>query len=304
MKEDFEKIVEEGIATKNVNNFGRYSQELCKKYGISERTLYSRFTSVFGKSPKNVIAEKVFPSKDELIALVLDCESSEEVRLSLGLSNRYFVGLYDKYFGVSTFQKARVKILAERLPTPYVPNIDDNISILYSQVLGDGSYDSKRHSIRIQHGIKQVEYLKWKVSLINKAYPKTPSVVSIRTHSQGHEYADWYSTKMGNVDLEVPLTDMVRKLTPLGWFLWYLDDGSLCQNVTICIPNESVANAAKLELTTYGIVSRYDQSGIKLIMCGQENDVKFYKIFCEPFLSIMPRCMKYKVEDIVGRLRI
>ena len=93
MKEDFEKIVEEGIATKNVNNFGRYSQELCKKYGISERTLYSRFTSVFGKSPKNAIAEKVFPSKETLTTLILNCESSEGVRLSLGLSNRYFVGL-------------------------------------------------------------------------------------------------------------------------------------------------------------------------------------------------------------------
>lgn len=300
---DFKRIVKLGIESKDVSVFGQHSVRLCAKYGISEKTLYTRFKSMFGMSPREYIEERIYPTKEELIRFILNSESTEEVRKKTGLSVRKFTGLYDKLLGCSTFQKARVKILVSKRPVKYNPTIEDNYAIIASQVLGDGSYDAKRHSLRIQHGIKQTEYLKWKVSLLNKAYPKTPSEVAIRDHAQGHQYADWYSRHLGNVDVPhlEPWT-LVEKLTPFGWLLWYLDDGCFCQDLEICIPDPRVAAAAITELVSYDIECRYVQSSMKLIMCGQENSVWFYKNLLEPFLEVIPSCVKYKVEDIVGSL--
>lgn len=301
MIDDFKKIVKLGIETKDVSVFGQHSCRLCEKYGISERTLYTRFKSMFGMSPREYIENEIYPTKEEMIRFVLTSESSNEVREKTGLSSRKFTGIYDKYFECSTFQKARVKILANKQPVKYKPTIEDNYALVASQVLGDGSYDAKRHSIRIQHGIKQAEYLKWKVSLFNKAFPKTPCEVVIRDHAQGHQYADWYSRHLGNVD--IPHTEpwlLVEKLTPFGWLLWYLDDGNKAKSLVISIYEPYIAQAAIKELETYDIKARYDHDGMKLIMCGEENSVWFYKNFLEPFIKVIPSCVKYKVEDIVG----
>ncbi len=307
MIEDFKKIVEEGIASKDVNVFGKEALLLSKKYGVCEKTVYNRFKSMFGTDPRSYISDRIMPTYEQAASLILCTDSTEEFQQKLGLSGRAFRGFYDKYFGVSTHQKAKVKLLFEKQPVKYEPNIFDNYSLLASQILGDGYYNVKRHSLRVSHGIKQAEYLKWKVSLINKAYPNTSPEVVIREHAQGHQYADWYSRKLGNVDIPYDTPEkLVGKLTPLGWLLWYFDDGSYTQDVTMCITNDAVRYAAIKELETYGIICRetlYEKNN-SLICCGQQHSVRFYKNFLEPFIHIIPECMKYKVEDIVGRVGI
>lgn len=51
--------------------------------------------------------------------------------------------------------------------------------------------------------------------------------------------------------------DLVKQLTPLGWMLWYLDDGSLSlsknsNTLEIAIHENSLREASINELKTYG----------------------------------------------------
>lgn len=301
MKEDFDKIVEVAVQTKDVNLFGKHVKALSSKYGVVEKTVYTRFFSLFGKSPREYIKSQIWPTYEEMVSLVLNSESSQEVRDNLGLPNKMYVGIYDKFFGVSNYHKAKEKILMS-VPVKVRKSTtrEDNISLLMSQHLGDGYYDRKRHSLKVSHGIKQAEYLRWKVGLIHDGYNEVSTKVSIHTHSQGHQYATWYSCKLGNVDFPEDKAEAVSKLTPIGWLLLYLDDGCYGQDMFITTESALLAVAMQKELKTYGIDSRVNicanGPAHNVTMCGGKNTIAFYKNFIEPFSEIMPKCMKYKTE--------
>jgi hypothetical protein len=301
MKEEFDKAISTAIATKDVQFFGKLSEELRIKYNVSKKTVHNRFHSMFGCSFRDYIDARILPSKEELTSIILNTSSSEECRLQTKLSHRKFVGLYDKLFGVSTYKEAKKRILLDT-PTPVRLSSlrEDNLAILMSQYLGDGSYDRLRHSLRIQHGEKQAEYLRWKVGLIIEGYNLQTAEITERTHAQGHKYFDWYSRKLGNVDFPEDKSEVPKLLTPLGWLLWYFDDGTYGQDISICTNLESVAKAAQIELKTYGIDARVNKvstaNAYLVTMCGGINSIRFYKAFIEPFLNIIPNCMKYKTE--------
>jgi len=301
MKEDFDKIVKMAVQTKDVNLFGQHCKKLSNKYGVSERTIYLRFTSLFGASPREYVKSQIWPTYAEMVKLILNTNSSQEVKDNLGLPNGMFVGIYDKFFNVSSYSKAKEKILMTA-PAKIRKSTtrDDNISLLMSQHLGDGYYDRKRHSLKVSHGIKQAEYLLWKVGLIHDGYNEVSTKVSIHTHAQGHKYVAWYSCKLGKVHFPEDKTEAVSKLTPLGWLLLYLDDGCYGQDMFITTESKLLAVAMQKELETYGIASRVNICGDgpshNVTMRGGSNTIKFYKNFIEPFSEIIPKCMKYKTE--------
>ena len=296
MKDEFERIIKKGTANKDLDAFGKEIDYLTTKFNVVMKTIYTRFKSCYGKSPREVILDSIYPSKQEFIDIVINSSTGTEVRKELGLSNRHFVGIYDRYLGCSTFKSAKLKLLGMQLNTQYVNVREDNRSLVYSQLLGDGSYNSSCHGLRIIHSEKQVGYLKWKVNMLNKAYPKTSTKVEVRTHKQGHMYGDYY-TKLGNIDIPSEV-ECVELLTNRGWLLWWLDDGSYNQNVTIaCKRSETIRNEAVRVLKTFGIEARC--TGSIISMCGQENDLKFYNNFIKPFINEIPLCMRYKVDDIV-----
>lgn len=301
MKEEFDKAISTAIATKDVQLFGNTVRELSNKFGVSQKTIHNRFHSIFGQSFRDFVIDKIQPTKKELSAVILNTKNSEECRKQLNLSNRMYVGIFDRHFKVSTYSAAKEILLISEAPKIRKSSLrEDNVSLLMSQYLGDGHYDAIRHSLRVCHGIKQTNYLKWKVGMIHEGYNKVSQEIKIRTHKQGHMYSDWYSGKLGNVDFPKELKDAVKLLTPLGWLLWYLDDGSYTQDISICINQESVAQEAKKELATYGIETRINKAGnanaYNVTMCGGANSIRFYKGFIEPFLDIIPDCMKYKTE--------
>lgn len=301
MKKDFDKIVEVAVQTKDVNMFGKHVKELSRKYGVGEKTIYTRFSSFFGMSPRDYVKSKIWPTYDEMVSLILNTNSSLEVRDQLGLPNLMYVGIYDKVFGVSNYTKAKKKILMScPVKVRESTTREDNVALLMSQHLGDGYYCRKRHALKVSHGIKQLEYLRWKVGLIHDGYNEISTKVTTHTHTQGHQYAAWYSCKLGNVDFPEDKTEAVTKLTPLGWLLLYFDDGCYGQDMFITTESKLLAVAMQEELSTYGITSRVnicaDGPSHNVTMCGGENTVAFYKNFIEPFLDIIPECMKYKTE--------
>ena len=301
MKEEFDLAISTAIKTKNVNLFGKISEELRIKYNVSKKTVHNRFHSIYGISFREYVDARIIPSKEELSSIILNTSSSEECRLATGLSHRKFVGIYSKVFGLSTYSAVKEHLLLTAPPSIRKSSLrEDNLAILMSQYLGDGSYDKVRHSLTITHGEKQVEYLRWKVGMIIEGYNLQTAEIKKEIHSQGHVFYRWYSRKLGNVDFPENKSDAVPLLTPLGWLLWYLDDGTYGQDISICIGAEEVANKAEQELKTYGIESRVNKvsnaNAYTLTMRGGVNSIKFYKVFIEPFLSIIPNCMLYKTE--------
>lgn len=301
MKEEFDSAISTAIKTKNVQLFGKLSEELSIKYKVSKKTVHNRFHSMYGASFREYVDARILPTKEELVSIILNTNTSEECRVATGLSHRKFVGIYDKLLGVSTYKEAKERILLEAPPPVRLSSLrEDNVAILMSQYLGDGSYNRERHSLTITHGEKQVEYLRWKVGMIIEGYNLQTAEIKEATHTQGHKYYRWYSRKLGNVDFPLAKENAVRLLTPLGWLLWYLDDGTYSQDISICTNLEEVAQAAANELLTYGIEARVNRvstaNAYTITMRGGVNSIKFYKAFIEPYLSIIPNCMLYKTE--------
>ena len=292
---DFENMIQKRKEDSSFN-VSDEMEMLSEKYNVCVKTLYTRFNTYFGKSPIKYVKDSLTPSKDELDSLILNTLDVKELWGKLPRPYHFYNGIFDKFYGVSTYQKAKEVILSSQKTSNYNVTRADNRSLIYSQLLGDGSYDSKRHALRIMHGIKQAEYLKAKVSMLNKAYPKLSSKVTLSNRSQGHQVATWYSGNLGNVDIpnKEDYHTLISKLTPLGWLLWWLDDGGWYQNIAIFSKNNKIVETAIEVLKTYGIEARSCQNGF--CMSGKANTIRFYKTFVEPLLTYIPSCMMYKVK--------
>jgi len=301
MKDFFDKAIELAIQNKDYTCFNKIARELCSEYGVSLKTVHTRFHSMFGCGFAEYVKSRIYPTKDEVEAALMCSSSSDECRANLMVNRRMYSGIYDKYFGVSTYTAAKECVLMSAPVKVRLSSLrEDNLAILMSQYLGDGSYNRERHALRIQHGIKQGQYLRWKVGLLFEGYNKVSTRIVLREHKQGHSYYDYYSGKLGHVVFPHNKEEAVPLLTPLGWLLWYLDDGTYGQDISLCMHLEATAIAAMSELLTYGVTSRVNKcsnvNAYTVTMCGGANSVLFYKNFIEPFISIIPECMLYKTE--------
>ena len=304
-KSFYERAKELADACTVIKENGVY-ETLAKEYGIGLRTAGDRFKSLFGKCVRDYISEKNTPTRGQMIDAIIKCESSDEVKQYLGLSSYWMVGIYDKYFGVSTFAKSKVKLLAEKEVVPYNPTIEDNLSILLSQKLGDGSFETYdgRSSIKIEHSEKQYDYLKMKVNILCKAFPNIPTGIgNIRKRVQSNGYVSYvwrsnnFHCKAMDKAIEMPLADAVHSLTPFGWCLWYLDDGNLSltygiHHLSIAIHDEDVRNAAVEELKTYGF--NFSAQKECIIISDYIAIAKFINCFVKPFMHLIPESMHYK----------
>lgn len=284
--------------------FKAASEVLTKEFALSEMELVTRVRSLFQKPMSDIFD----PTDAEIQAALLRSDTSAEFKELLGMSADAYSGFFGRRLGVSTFAEAKAKCLYKVKVPGLNPNTKDNESIVFSQVLGDGSYDPVRKSIRIAHGIKQLEYLRWKVSLLNAAYPQLNSVSSIKcaVHSQGHEYCSWYSTKLPEhiyTKLDTYThEEMLCSLTPLGVLLLFLDDGCLYwkESKVLCIGQ---GNTRELHQTLADYFSTYNIHGnvtdTSFNINRQVDIVKFINTFIKPFSRIIPECMRYKTEIMI-----
>lgn len=285
-------------------SFKEAKATLCAEFAITEMELLRRARSIFQKT----LAEVFEPTKEEAENALLRSESSEEFRSLLGVDTKSSAGIFQKYFGVSNFVTAKANISSKIKIVGINPNTIDNESIVFSQVLGDGSYDRIRKAIRITHGIKQLDYLKLKVSLLKNAYPELADIsdIKVRIHTQGHEYCDWYSRKLpdhvtNKLD-HYSKEDMINDLTPLGWYLWFMDDGnlhsgqspslSICGGVSLSLHKTIRAKMLKYNIDGNAFEKSYSiQKRVEI--------VKFLNTFIKPFSKITPECMEYKTQFMI-----
>lgn len=277
---------------------------LSKEFNIGVKVALDRFKSLFGKSVKDYIFELNTPTKEELRDAIIKCNNQEELLKCLNIEYKWIKGLYDKYFNVSTFRAAKLKLYDEIDYVPYNPTPNDNLSILISQYLGDGCFEinNRRSSIRIEHGSKQFDYLKFKVNLLKKAFPQLPGLETIkkRVSKEGYESYRWGCTLRNtymNIINSTSKESLVRQLTPLGWMLWYLDDGSLSlsknsNTLEIAIYENSLREESIKELKTYGFI--FHNYNKRICISDKLEIIKFINCFIKPFIHLIPECMMYK----------
>lgn len=290
----------------------KINQTLCQEFDMQSDKVSRWFKSMFGTTIRDALKEKLLPSREKIVDALLmsnDVNGMQKL-LNMKATSAAWKGLLDREFGYSTYASAKAGFIFRQKIDSYNPNPQDNISIIISQLLGDGSFDNKRRAIRIQHSIQQFEYLKWKVALINKAYPMSFPVSNVKTstHTQGHEVCSWYSGNFSESTfykvLEMKPSELFNELTPLGWCLWFLDDGGYYQyntgsgvthKIEIYVHDSNMREAAKNELIACGFHPNETKTG-SIVFQDLVQISKFINTFIKPFDHLIPACMKYKYD--------
>lgn len=310
---DFKSFADSFISS--VKDTGKTAQDFLDEatsiFPVTKAAIMKRFKSYFKKTISEAIETQIMPSREELKLAILQSESVNILWEKLGLNYYRRKGLFDKYFNVSNFEKAKAVCMMETFEVPHFnPTIDENLSLVCSQMLGDGSYNKQRGAISITHGEKQMAYGVWKASLFNKAFPETKPSGNTKfcTHPQGHKYSNWFSgrlpTKVTKFIENNPPEAWIEELTPFGIMLYCLDDAyinlDLTQRsntyLTIHVPHgEKAVEKLQEVFRSYGIGTTV--SGGKNLKIGTvAGAVMFYKNFIEPFKDEIPSCMHYKTE--------
>jgi len=109
--------------------------------------------------------------------------------------------------------------------------------------------------------------LKFKVNLLKKAFPTVAGLETIsKRESNSYISYSWRSNNLRNRYMDIIKEnqdwDLIKRLTPFGWMLWYLDDGNLylsdnSNQLSIAIHSVHTRLAAIEELKTYGLIYSY-----------------------------------------------
>lgn len=293
-------------------------ETLAKEFNIGKRAAGDRFKSMFGLPVRDYISKNITPTKEEMIDFIVQSNSFKELYKVSGINDvARLVSLLNKYFNQTNFTKIKFNLVAKIPSTTYKVTREDNMSILISQYLGDGHIE-REGGLKIEHCEKQYQYLKFKIGLLNKAFPNTNGVEAIRKRlildkRTGKNYVSYsYRTKevlksQIKIILGRSIKDNIFSMTPLGVCLYYMDDGWLTINkkhktveLAFSVVNSDTQNHLIEYFKTYGF---YFNKNSKSISLNKRLEVlKFIQNFILPFDYMLPECMKYKYDykDIVG----
>lgn len=289
--------------TDNIN------QILTKEFKLRSDEVSRNFKSFTGKTIKEAMEERHLPTREQIEnALILSNNVNEMISM-LNLKNstsKYWKGLLNREFGFCTYTKAKTNFITKQRVNNYNPTKADNLSIILSQKLGKGYLDPKRKSISITHGVKQLDYLKFKVGLLNKAYPKSAPINNIKSdvHKQGHRYVRYYSKSFSPSIISKVLTmtevETIDSLTPLGWLLWFLDDGHNSYNhkhgtysLGISIKSDTLKDIAVKKLSSFGYTFCINPTMI--VLQDKVQIASFINGMLKPFEHLVPKSMHYKL---------
>jgi len=312
-----ERAEELAVNAKRVKGNNVY-ETLAKEFGISKRLAGNRFKSLFGMPVRDFISKNIEPSKEEFIDMIIKADNFESLYKLSGVNDmKKVTKLLNKYFNQSNFFKVRANLIAKVPIKDYIVTREDNESILISQILGDGSIE-RNAGLKIEHGYKQYDYLKFKIGLLNKAYPKTNGLESIRKRTVFDKRTNktYYSftyrtgevlksqlTKIQNRTLK----ENIFNMTPLGVCLYFMDDGyfHISKKYNVCELAFSAINEEKKEILieyfkTYGY--HFNNYNNCIALNKKISIIKFINDFIKPFSYMLPKCMEYKYDykDIVG----
>lgn len=271
---------------------------IASKYGCSVEKVYWTVRSHYGQKLRTLRWDFREPCKEDFKKSVYFATDKDELRARYPyICNRQWVGIYDRMLGVSTFYKAKEKVLIEMMPSVYIPTTDNNLAMWAAFKLGDGHYCHKRDAWKIEHCAKQRGWLEKKVEIFSLSFPQSSTKI---VHNVSRDTYSWYSRKVGSGKFrEIGIcngADCVRHLNHFGIFILFMDDGHNMKTqygVTFAVANMSIANSLKDKLAEFGFEFRVTCKN-EIRMTGMENTLRFHKTFTEPFSKYTPDCMKYK----------
>lgn len=196
-----------------------FSRRFCSK---SCRTKYDN--NVGRSSP-------IYPRQCEWCQEWFTGKRSDQVCCSPTCRSRNWLGLSGKILDVAHIKE-----------TPLTPS---EIGILVGSLLGDSSFNIVAHAIhagvQTSHSPKQVDYLRWKVSLLphlyhsqepSSAVSKYYGTTSHRSVTLRHPDITRLSEMMRRDGRKAVTREILSLLTPLGIAIWWQDDGSYSGNPT------------------------------------------------------------------------
>lgn len=307
----FLEDVQRLIQTKQVGKQKKkVADNICKKYSISQEALYYRIRKYYGKSVRQLQQEYFEPSKEDLWEAVKASNSSEEVWSRFDISHNRRVGLFRKHFGECTFQKVKLLEIAEMhfpaISPYYHPDCVDKLSVLAACRLGDCGFvkRSGKWSIRCEQSLKQEDWLRMKVNLLNKYFSWMLTDIKIRDRSFGKTcfwYGGTFSTKLHNNFLDIPKKKLVGYINHFGVWWLFMDDGSNTRTgkqrkISFAVENEEVGTELQMLLAGYGYkFIKHNKNSIGV--SDQYQVLKFLKEFIYPYRMLTPECMHYKLAS-------
>jgi recombination protein RecA len=201
---------------------------------------------------------------------------------------------------------------------------DQQFQVVLGSLLGDGNLSPNRRDrngvrFRLGHGVRQHDYLDWKVSLLGNIDHST------RVNAKGAKFADFTPLpELGELQRVVYFGDgkkhipeeYLKALTPLALAIWYMDDGGFTVRskglqqrtaggsgrVEICV--EALSEGSRLRLRDYlrdslGLDVRLRQAGSRrkaILVFSTESSARFQEIVA----SYVHPSMDYK---LLPRLR-
>lgn len=188
--------------------------------------------------------------------------------------------------------------------------IDENIILFMT--IGDG-YINKKGYLVIQHCEKQKEYLEWKHQILMKnnistssiKYKKNNGKNSYFFYTKAYDFIKKIREVLYQNNKKKLNKDILEKITPLGLFIWYMDDGNLTPH-----KRNNKIHSYELMLNTglqknenqilidyfqakWGIkFNQYKNKNVYRLCCGTKMARKFLEII-KPYASEI-KCMEYK----------
>lgn len=192
---------------------------------------------------------------------------------------------------------------------------EDQLQIVLGSFLGEGNISNhgiNRYRLRVTHGKQQEEYCKWKAfifgsntkEIINNGYSKKPAIR--------------FSSKIFGLDNEFPRIKTIcpqwvlDKLDARGLAIWFMDDGSVQNNVnatiSTCSFDEDSQKRMVKKLNSMGIKCEY-----KFCKLNGKRSPGYYSIFlnkegylklCQIISPYVHSDLHYKIYDSINNKEI
>lgn len=118
-----------------------------------------------------------------------------------------------------------------------LPVSELQMDVIIGSILGDGSFEcspvsgNPNWSLAVKHGLKQKAYCLWKADLLGDLISTVDEPFErIRFRTKKHAVITTIAKKMVANGKKSVNEEFVRHMGPLGYAIWYLDDGNLLPN--------------------------------------------------------------------------
>ena len=196
----------------------------------------------------------------------------------------------------------------------------DQKSLLISLLIGDGTISSN-FVFKLSHSAHQVEYLKWKINLLNELKIKNNGLKGYVSSCGYNEGMDVIYSQMSVIPTIKALRKSIYKpkkiinkkllnwLDPRGLAIWYMDDGHINVNtseqraniqhtikISTCVDIDNAKMIIEYFKEKWNINFRLlkEKSHYSIASCSEQDCINFIKII-KPYILQVPSLL-YKIR--------